>query len=170
MKRSQAGVGRGSDIPRRVPLLRFPEPLRARRRRCRRLRMWVPLLLLLPELLPAVPGQKLSALTVRPPGRWTLGADCPAGRSSGAHLRGLMRSPGSGWPPRTPWLRGQARAARRFGRRLESPVGVGSSAVVCLAVRGAAGTAAPSRFSRGEHGPRSLVEDYCGSPQSFGPV
>lgn len=77
MKRSQAGVGRGSDIPRRVPLLRFPEPLRARRRRCRRLRMWVPLLLLLPELFPAVPAQKLSALTVRPPGRWTLGADCP---------------------------------------------------------------------------------------------
>jgi len=29
--------------------------------------MWVPLLLLLPELLPAVPAQKLSALTVRPP-------------------------------------------------------------------------------------------------------
>ncbi|XP_075004016.1 SPARC-related modular calcium-binding protein 2 [Calonectris borealis] len=55
--------------------------------------MWVPLLLLLPELLPAVPAQKLSALTVRPSRRWALGAGRPAGRSPGAHLSRLMRSP-----------------------------------------------------------------------------
>lgn len=58
IKATEKGAEPGSDVPGRVPQP-LPPPLR----------MWVPLLLLLPELLPAVPAQKLSALTVRPPRR-----------------------------------------------------------------------------------------------------
>lgn len=155
-KGAKAGVEWGSDIPRRVPLLRFPEPLRARRR-CRRLRMWVPLLLLLPELLPAVPAQKLSALTVRPPRRWAPGARRvgPPGRT----WAGWCAPPGRRVSAPRPSAAGQ-RAAPRFGPRIEHPAEVGSSAAACPAARGAArwaaGTAAPSPFSRGEHGPWQL--------------
>lgn len=145
----------GSDIPRRVPVLRHPQPLRARRRRC--LRMWVPLLLLLPELLPAVPAQKLSALTVRPPRR-----RAPSGPVPGAPERG-MRPPGGERRPRLP---GRALPPAPAGReralaRLEPRPG-GSSAAArprCSRHRRPAGRL------RGERGPRLRSAGFTAGPR-----
>lgn len=139
----QASAGGGSDIPRRVLILRHPLPLPLR---ARRLRMWVPLLLLLPELLPAVPAQKLSALTVRPPRCWRR---APSGPVSGAPER-AMRPPG-GCRAEHRARCGQAGAPA--GRAGGSPGRAGRPGSSAAARPGSSRHRRPAERRRGERGP-----------------